>query len=175
VTLTDVAGFTGFNGDVRWVGPPVEHPEEGSGTMTAAQLQCEPHFMDWGDIGLLHVYGASLVPSSTYDVRVIHETCAAASSDDASYSDALTIRTAQWGDVVNPFATDGGATQPDFGDIAALVDKFTAGPTAPIKARAQLQPNVPDPSQAVNFSDIAIIVDAFTGVTYPFEGPGVCP
>jgi hypothetical protein len=38
-----------------------------------------------------------------------------------------------------------------------------------------LQPNIPDPSQAISFSDIAAAVDAFTGGAYPFEGPGDCP
>ena len=72
------------------------------------------------------------------------------------------------------FVNDAG-TQLDFTDIASVVDKFTASPTAPIKARAQLQPNVPDPTKPVDFSDIASVVDAFTGADYPFAGPTACP
>ena len=84
------------------------------------------------------------------------------------------IGTAKWGDIVEPFADEGEA-QPDFTDIVAIVDKFQALATAPRKARAQLQPNVPDPSRAIDFGDIAAVVDAFTGEAYPFDGPTACP
>ena len=77
--------------------------------------------------------------------------------------------------IVEPFAEIGQSLQPDFTDIAAIVGKFTASPTAPPKALAQLQPNAPDPTQAVSFSDVAAAVDAFTGGAYPFPGPDACP
>ena len=65
-------------------------------------------------------------------------------------------------------------TQPDFKDIAGVVQSFVAAPGAPIKARAQLQPNVPDPDVNVDFKDIAEAVAAFVTHTYPYDGPDSC-
>ena len=87
----------------------------------------------------------------------------------------LLITTAKWGDIVGPFSEEGGPKQPDFLDIGSLVAKFQAKHDAPIKARAQLQPNIPDPTQRVDFKDIAAGVDAFLGKPYPFAGPQPCP
>ena len=75
----------------------------------------------------------------------------------------------------NNFDTRPEVVLPDFTDIASLVSKFTNAPNAPSNVRAQLQPNIPDPSQDINFSDIAAAVDAFTGQSYPFAGPSSCP
>ena len=65
--------FPMFENQVRWVGPSDEYPEGANPTptFTAAQLQCEPHFQDWGTIELLHVYGAEILPSSVYDDQTI--------------------------------------------------------------------------------------------------------
>ena len=59
-------------------------------------------------------------------------------------------------------------------DCRRLVDKFTAIPTALSKAQDQLQPKIVNPDSAIDFSDIAACIDAFTGGSYPFEGPDVC-
>lgn len=180
VRLTNVAGFPSFNGETRWVGPPAQHPDGSSDTFWAAPLQCDPYYADWDALLLgdtLHVYGAEVVPSSTYDVQAISFVDTISSGCpltlEGNYSDALSLVTAEWGDVVEPFA-GGAAAQPDFSDIAALVSKFTGDPTAPAKSRAQLQPNVPDPSVPIDFTDIAECIDAFTGVEYPFAGPVAC-
>ena len=69
----------------------------------------------------------------------------------------------------------GGASQPDFTDIASLVDKFQSLATAPPKPRSQLQPNIVRPGSPIDFGDIAADIDAFTGASYPFEGPEACP
>jgi len=175
VTLSDLSGFPAFSGQTRWVGPPDVYTDEGKGDFVAAALQCDPHFRDWGDIAELHVYGAEIVPQSAYAIHMTHEACSGSFDDAARYSGELAIATGHWGDVVAPFAGAGGAAQPDFGDIAALVDKFTANPSAPIKAVAQLQPNAADPSQAISFTDISNAVDAFTGGAYPYPGPADCP
>ena len=55
------------------------------------------------------------------------------------------------------------------------IEVSSSNPRAPIKVRAQLRPNVPDPSQPVDFRDIADDVDAFTGASYPYDGPLECP
>lgn len=81
--------------------------------------------------------------------------------------------TDKWGDIVPPFATVGGSIQPDFRDIASIVDKFKDLEGAPAKAYADLETNVPD--LRVDFNDIAGCVDAFKGIPYPFDGPSGCP
>ena len=169
--------FTGFEGQVRWVGPPNNYPEGSTPTptFTAAPLQCEPHFMDWSAIDILHVFGAEIMPNSLYDVRRLHADCEPLLNDEANYSTPLTISTGHWGDVASPFAGDGnGTVQPDFTDIAAAVAKFT-GSVDPLKSSVQMQPNVPDPAAAISFADIANVVDAFTGARYPHSGPVACP
>ena len=68
------------------------------------------------------------------------------------------------------------ALQPDFNDIAAMVQKFLAAPGAPIKAVAQLQPNCVFPDRPIDFKDIAAAVVAFLGTpTYADSNYGPCP
>jgi hypothetical protein len=129
--------------------------------------------MDWSTVGLLHAFGPEVVPGSVYDIQVIHETGAGSLEDEDRYSEPLQVPTNTWGDVVEPFA-GGPSTQPDFLDITAIVSKFKAEPDAPIKARAQMQPNVPNPLLPVDFVDISIVVDAFKGEPYPLAGPSDC-
>ena len=85
------------------------------------------------------------------------------------------IQTAKWGDAVLPAFPATSAQQPDFSDISSLVDKFRGLAGAPVKARAMLQPNQPDPNLSVGFGSISAAVDAFLGRPYPFEGPVACP
>ena len=59
-------------------------------------------------------------------------------------------------------------------DIAAVVQKFV-GLLDPIKARAQLTPNLLDPLDLVDFRDIAAAVAAFVDSIYPYSGPLACP
>jgi len=169
--------FTAFEGQVRWVGPPGEYSEgtAAGDTFMAAALQCDPYFRDWGTVGLLHVYGAEIVPHSTYDAQEIHVNCQASLEVEAAYSTPLPVNSAYWGDVVEPFAGDPGVTAPvDFRDVAALVEKFV-GSLDPIKARAQQTPNLPDPSVPVDFRDISAVVAAFVDGVYPYSGPVSCP
>jgi len=179
VTLVALNGFGGFTGQTRWVGRPLTYPEENTAmpglTFQGAALTCKPHYRDWGAVGLLHVFSGDLIPNSTYRVEVITQGCDP--NNPANYSTGLTLTTGQWGDIVAPFAC--GVLQPDFNDIASIVQKFQALPTAPIKAQAQLQPNTPKPSIALDFKVIAVDVGAFTGVSYwavsGIGGPCTCP
>lgn len=169
--------FAGFEGEVRWVGPPDTYPEGSTAmpTFAAAPLQCDPYFMDWSAIDVLHIFGAEIIPDSTYDVQRIHVDCEPALTEEANYSTPLTVYSGKWGDVVSPFAGDGdGAAQPDFSDIAAMVTKFT-GSVDPLKSSAQMQPNILNPADDISFADIANVVDAFTGGAYPHAGPVACP
>ena len=88
------------------------------------------------------------MPSSEYLVHSV------AQSGGVASPTGLTIRTSRWCDVVDEFCEPSNCptTQPDFVDISAVVDKFKGVPTAPIRARAQLQPRVPDLTSSVVFS-----------------------
>ena len=113
-----------------------------------------------------------MVPHSTYTVQGVTSDCGADTAEE-NFSASTELVTQKWGDIVPPFWTPG-AFQPDFNDIAAVVQSFVDGATAPNKPRAQLQPSVPAPSESIDFRDIAAAVAAFVGDFYPFDGPGSC-
>ena len=87
---------------------------------------------------------------------------------------SLTVTTGRWGDVVAPFHTPEGATQPDFADIASIIQKY-GQVRAPLRASAELHPNLPNLDLPIDIRDIAAAVDAFTGQQYPYDGPTACP
>ncbi|MGB2985633.1 MAG: hypothetical protein WBE26_07090, partial [Phycisphaerae bacterium] len=178
VTLTDLpAPFDVLNGTTMWVSEPRAVSEHAGcsdgGTppfFTGANLQSDPHCMDWNTVGLLHVFDDEIVPGGQYDIQAIH--CECDPTTEENYSPALTVWTSEWGDLVGDCAVtpctppDGDA---DYNDITAVVDKFRNLPGAVIKARADLAGDLPD--MLVNFVDISGAVDAFRGVEYPFPGP----
>ncbi len=170
-----VSNFSSFEGQVRWLGPPVQYVESaGSGIpFKVSTLQCAPYYADWSTIGLVHVSGREVVPSSSYDVQWITEGCI--ESSELSFSSALNIPTTRWGDIELPFSPPDGTTQPDLGDVSAAINKFKNQPAAIIKARALLAGEVPDPTLDYSFTDIAACVDAFKGAAYPNAGPTACP
>lgn len=174
VTLVDLpAPFAAFIGQTRWVGPPQSFTETTMPltTFQAAALQCDPQYTNWSTVETLHVFGSEIIPGGKYDIQAV-------SCDpgiEANFSPPLTLYTASWGDVVDPFNPPSPTQQPDISDISAIVDKFKGAIGAVIKARAQLHPNVPDPSASVDFVDISACVDAFKGLSYPFPGPSNCP
>jgi hypothetical protein len=182
VTLTSLPEpFTGFNGTTMWVDSPVEVSEapgsSGDGpspTFIGAALRCSPHCMNWGALGLVHVFDDEIVPGALYDVQAID--CACGFSDESGYSSPLTVSTSIRGDIVGhcgvtPCTPPDGLA--DFGDISALVDKFKNVEGAPIKARADLSADVPN--SKIDFMDISDCVDAFQGDPYAFDGPSGCP
>ena len=60
--------------------------------------------------------------------------------------------------------------------MTAVLDKFKNLTNAVMKARADLDPNLPE--WLVNITDVTACLDAFLGVTYPpagWAGPGGCP
>ncbi len=172
VRLTNVAGYGSFNNEVRWVGPPQSCSECATGSFTVAELQCAPHFADWGSISLLDVVGAAVVPGSTYEVQVLPQSCAADLSVESNYTSAVTVTTAKWGDVTLPW---GGGTQPNFSDVSAVVSCFSCTSNAPRKAYCLLQPSVPNACGNVTFADISQDVGAFSGGGFGFAGPTTCP
>jgi len=164
-----------------WVGPPREYPEEDSSqpglTFSAAGLQCDPYFRDWDTIGVLHVFGAEIVANSNYELDAIPAICTNRTDLIVNSGTPLTVSTGRWGDAIAPFEGEFSPAQPDFNDVAAIVQKFTSVPGAPNKVLAQLQPNTVFPGRSVDFKDIASDVNAFIGLAYAslFVGPCTCP
>jgi hypothetical protein len=172
--------FTGFEGQMLWVGPPVQYVESSASATPfyASTLQCAPHYQDWSTVGLLHLSGSAIVPSSKYDVANMAASCMGSESSCTSVSAPLSVSTTRWGDVETPYNPPSATVQPDIGDISALVNKFRSAPGAPIKARALLAGS--DAFGNVNigpdldFSHISVCVDAFRGKPYPYT-ISVCP
>lgn len=171
--------FTSFEGQVRWVGPPAQYTESSSSGVLfwASALQCEPHYQDWSTVGLLHVTGSAIVPSSVYEVENVAASCMGVEESCLAVSAPLTISTTRWGDVASPYNPPSPTVQPDISDISALVDKFRGAPGAPIKARALLAGEPGNPFGEITppvlvvdfgFSHISACVDAFRGVPYPY-------
>ncbi len=170
-TATD---YSALEGQVRWVGPPTQYVESASsGTpFYASQLQCDPYYQDWSTVGLLHLFGSAIVPSSVYEVENLAASCQGDEAGCAAVSAPLSIVTTRWGDVVEPFNPPSTTSQPDFADIGALVNKFKSAAGAPIKARALLAGTNAngdiDPTPDLGFTHISACVDAFKGLPYPY-------
>jgi len=165
--------FASLEGEVRWVGPPVAYQETNSNPATffAAHLQCTPHYQDWSTVGLLHVTGSAITPSSLYEVENVAASCMGVEIGCTAVSAPLEIGTTRWGDVETPYNPPSLTVQPDLADVSALVNKFRNSPGAPIKARALLVGGdafgVIDIATEFSFIHIAGCVDAFRGRPYP--------
>lgn len=171
--------FASFEGQVRWVGPPVQYVES-SATPTpfhASNLQCDPHYRDWSTIPLLHVTGSAIVPSSVYEVHNVPGHCMGTESNCSAVSAPISVSTTRWGDVTDPYNPPSTTVQPDIGDIGSLVNKFRNAPGSPIKARGLLAGEPGNTfgeitpvvlSLDLGFSHISASVDAFRGVPYPY-------
>jgi hypothetical protein len=168
VELIDLPEYSNCNGQIRWVGAPQVYIEDvAGGSFVGSETQMTPFFHDWSAVPNLHIFGDAIVPNSTYEMR-------ACVSEFGCSVDAQEVTTTLWADVVITF---GPPANPNFIDIAAVVDKFKALPTRLPKTRTQLQPSPPNPDVPVNFLDIAAAVDAFKGKKYSdfFPGPSGCP
>ena len=177
--------FTSFEGQVRWVGPPTQYVESGASGIPfyASRLQCTAHYQDWSTVGLLHVTGSAITPSSQYDVENLAASCLGAESSCAAVSAPLSIVTTRWGDVRTPYNPPDPSVQPDISDVSSLVDKFRNAAGAPIKARGLLS-GAPGNAfgeithEVLNvdfgFSHISACVDAYRGAPYPYT-ISACP
>jgi hypothetical protein len=168
-----------MNGCARWVGTPgtfyeAQGPPLG-GPYRAARLQCSPYYHNWGSESVFHVTGAEIMPSSRYEVEVFGSVCKGQEGACQAVSPPVTMATRRSGDVTARFNPPDPVTQPDALDVAQLVNKFKSVVGAPIKAIAQLQPNLPDLNADINALDIVQGVDAVKGLAYPFGGPCPCP
>ncbi len=175
--------FTAFEGQSVWVGPPATYVESTSSGIPfqASFTQCTPDYRDWSTVGLLHVTGSAIVPSSIYQVESVAAICQtpfwentpACMSGGGYVSSPLEIRTTRWADLETPYNPPSTTTQPDVGDVAALVNKFRDAPGAPIKARAMINGsdafgNITTLGVGLGFSQISACVNAFRGQAYPF-------
>jgi hypothetical protein len=173
--------FTAFEGEVRYVNafrdggnnPFFDCLNSASANtfFKCAKLGCDPEYRDWATIvgsQTLHVTGSAVVPSSIYDVSQLSAACSGNEAACTVVSGSLSVDTGRWGDVLPGLL--------NAIDLAAVVDKAKDLASAIIEARAQLQPNEPNPGgAAVNAQDVAREVDAVKGLRYPFTGPVACP
>jgi len=168
--------FSAHEGEYRWVGPPADFPEGNTPqpTFRAAALQCTPYYTDWAVEGVVHVFGAEVMPSSIYHVQAIDSDCDI-HGGGGNYSAALPLATARWGDLELPFNPPSTTNQPDALDITSLVNKFKSAMGAPTKAYAQMQPAILQPNAAINALDVVSAVDAFKKRAYPYSGIEACP
>jgi hypothetical protein len=115
------------------------------------------------------VYDEAIVPDGQYVVQIIDRACTISAEEE--YSAPLMAATSRWGDAVQdctsvpcgpPDGTVGVST-----DVTAILDKFRNLPGAPIKARCDFEPALPD--HLINITDVMVCLDAFRGAVYPFD------
>ncbi len=177
--------FDGLSGATFWLGPPVEvsenagvtDPSQAAGfpTFLLAPTQCDPFYTDWASLGPVAVTGDFVVPGATYQLQEINIFCDP--QLETAYSFPLEVHTSRWGDVTGGCETFP-CTPPDDSvdvtiDVTAIVNKFKNLSGSLPKARADLEPGVPD--QLINIQDVTVNLDAFRGFSYPFSASAPCP
>ncbi len=124
----------------------------------------------WGRT--VHITGADVVPLASYGV---HVDCGPQGVPILSAAGQASTR--RWGDVTEPFNPPSATVQPDFADIAAIVDRFRNLPGALPATRVDLvgesTQTVCVPGGIIDFQDIGYAVNAFKGIGYPCATP--CP
>lgn len=163
--------FSAFEGENRWVGPPVFSTENDNDPtpFIAAPLQCTPYYHDWSTLELFHVYGDAVVPGSLYDVVVLDQDCAGTESTCSEISSELQIATrCRWADTC-----DTCGEVPQQCDYINSIIKFERQATEG-KAHLQLQPNIPDPTRTINVRDVLSTIRTryFSANNYPYPWPG---
>lgn len=176
-TMRTPPDFSPFEGQIRWLGPPADFPERGQPPIMfkGATLQCTPFFTDWGSLGMVHVIGDAILPSSEYVLRQAPIECRDDLGNELCFSPPVTLRTARWGDVAEPFARIDQPAQPDMGDLAAIVDTYRGLFDSLSKTRTQIRGNTVTAAHNVNFIDVTLDADAVRGFPYPYPGPQSCP
>jgi len=197
VSLPDV--FNVFNGTKAWVtmpqqasespGKALTDPVGADATFMAAKLSATPVYADWSTFGIVHVYDERIIPSrkqpgqpppplepAIYDIQLVTEGCDLDS--ETSFSPALSITNARWGDMAA--LTSGQFRAPDgivaVDDTLAILAKFGGQAGAPIKARAELlgvggSGPVAAVDGKISVSDLLAVLGAFAGDSYPFPPP----
>lgn len=149
-----------------WAGEPQLNINDGiSPAFNAAKVQCDFHPRDWTDVASLNVYGSVIVPGSTYTVRSCMRI-------DGPCSAPLEIKTAKFGDIVNPLNTV------NFQDVNSIVAKFQGIASGPSKTQTKLNGSVVNPVNPVNFQEVSACVAAFQGKSFKavvMAAPATCP
>ncbi len=175
ITIVAIPQFPDRAGNVWWVKAPQSIPDSPGPPITIAEVECTttPHKQDWGTVGLLHVFGETIIPSVTSSLVSLYEV-RMCTGIGGSCSDPLAISTAKHGDIVAPF---GGGSQPNLGDINGIVRTFAESLDAPSVPRADLVGTSQDeaPNQCANFVDILTGVRAFQNYTSMRPVPRACP
>jgi hypothetical protein len=173
---------SGQGGCARWVGRPGTFLEAQDfplgASYQAARLQCSPFYTDWVAVTATNpitVVGAEIMPSSTYSVQAYGASCLGNEGTCTNVSAAVTMYTRRSSDVAAVYNPPGTTTQPDAIDVTEVLNKFTNKPMAPVKARAQVQPNLLELNGDINGLDIVAVVDGVKGFAYPYGGPCPCP
>jgi len=164
IEVASMPQFPSMVGDIYYAGPEQSISNAPNPALRGAPVQCTltPNAQTW-TTGVLHLFGPIIVPGSTYNVRMCD-------ASGANCSVPLLVATGKWGDVIRGF---GGGSQPNFGDVNAIVQKFSGLASAPSMPRADLVgPQPPGtqntPNQTANFSDVSADVSAFSGFAYPY-------
>ena len=177
------APFDTWNGTEMWVGLTSEVSEKGSSVeptagfpnFTAATLKCAPFFLDWGQLGTVHVFHEAIVPEGVYTLQAIDNSCS--TTAEGNFSEPLAMTTAKWGDTVRdcsviPCPPPEGVV--NIIDVVSILNRFVSDPDSPRKARCDLEPACVD--LVINISDVLFALGAFQGSPYPFvpSAPDPC-
>lgn len=169
--------FSALNGRSMWVGPPQEFVEVvfPKSMSNAAELQCEPHYMDWSGIDVINIFGPEVVPSSEYILEAVFEGCSP--ENEGNYSPPLIVRTSRWGDIAEPFQgpSPEPLSQPDIFDLSAAIVTLKEPAAGLTRSRVQLQPGLLNPNKPVSVIEIGHVANAAWGTAYPFHAAPRCP
>jgi hypothetical protein len=161
-----------------------------------SELACTPYFTDWSTYGVVNLIHEAIAPSklvsgagpvqvaATYDIQFVDDKCALGAN--ISYSEALEVRTAAWGDNSELFG--GGFVVPadrvTAVDLTAVVTKY-ANNGGPTKAAADMLGvsggQVARLDGILNVVDTVATLGAFGSGNYYFTAadvappPGACP
>lgn len=164
-----------LTGRFAWVGQPTDMTEVSSmndttpPTFKIAPLVCDPLFLDWSQIGPVHIYHRNLAPGSTYQLQLIQRDCPTVVL--GNFSAPLLIDTSPWGDIARPDPLTSGFGPPDGSvdigsDVLGALGKFQSAPGALSKVRTDLYPATPD--FVISIADVLRVIDAFVGLPFSF-------
>lgn len=143
-------------------------------TFDAAGVACTPSYIDWSLFGAAYVQHPSIVPGAQFTVDAILLGCDQGVA--ANFSAPLAVSTSVPGDVVGNCQVTPCTPANGFAenvDITAVLDKFKNLPSAPSKARADLDPATLD--GRITISDVLRTLDGFVGDPYLYLAPNPCP
>lgn len=136
-------------------------------------LTDNPVYRRWDSTSVVHIGDCPVVPVNEYKLR--------ATIDDLTFSAPLELSTIKrpgtnwWGDVVGFFNGDSWTPPQEttnIDDAVATIQGFQKLSTAPPMTWVDVDPEVTN--RIVNFNDVLMVLSAFAGDEYPFNGPA-CP